>query len=63
MLLYALDELFHVFRGVGANDINRQCVVAYEILSFASLHCTEWRGKPIDPNNISGDASTLVDVG
>ena len=42
MLLYALDELFHVFRGVGANDIDRQCVVAYEILLFTLLHCTEW---------------------
>ena len=62
MLLYALDKLFHVFRGVGANDINAQCIVAYKILSFSLLCCTEQRGKPIDPCKTSGDASTLVDV-
>ena len=32
MFLYALDKLFHVFRGVRVNDINGQCIVAYEIL-------------------------------
>ena len=42
MLLYALYQLFHVFRGLGVNDIDGQCVVAYEILSLASLHCMEW---------------------
>ena len=51
MLLYALNELFHVFRGVGASDLDGQCVVVYEILSFASLHCTEQWGKPIDPSS------------
>ena len=34
MLLYVLDELFHVFQGVGANDLDGQRVVACEILSF-----------------------------
>ena len=62
MLLYALDKLFHVFRGVGANDLNGQCVVAYEILLFALLHCMEQRGKPIDPHSTCGDAYTVVDV-
>ena len=62
MLLYALDELFHVFREVGVNDIDRQCVVAYEILLFTLLHCMEWQGKPIDPHNTSENMSTLVDV-
>ena len=42
MLLYALDELFYVFSGVGAKDLDGQHMVAYEILSFASLHCIEW---------------------
>ena len=37
MLLYALDELFHVIREVGVNAIDGQCVVAHEILSLASL--------------------------
>ena len=46
VLLYALDELFHVFRGMDANDLDGQCIVAYEILSFALLHCTEWCCKP-----------------
>ena len=41
MLLYVLDKLFHVFRWLGVNDLNGQCVVAYEILSFALLHCIE----------------------
>ena len=62
MLLYALDELFHVFRGWGENDLNGQCVVAHDILSFASLCCMEWRGKPINPCKTCGDASTMVDA-
>ena len=41
MLLYALDELFHVFQGMGTNDLDGQQVVAYMILAFASLCCTE----------------------
>ena len=41
MLLYALDKLFHVFRGVGSNDIDGKCTIASDILSFASLCCTE----------------------
>ena len=61
-MLYALDELFHVFRGVGANDIDGQCVVAHEILSLASLHCMVWWGKPIDPCKTRGTVSTLLDV-
>ena len=62
MLLYALDELFHVFTGVGANNLNGQCVVAYEILSFASLHCMEQRGKPINPCKTCRNTSSMVDV-
>ena len=42
MLLYALDELFYVFRRVGVNNIDGKCIVAYKILSLASLHCIEW---------------------
>ena len=40
-LLYSLNELFQVFKEVGVNDINRQCIVAHKIVSLASLHCTE----------------------
>ena len=39
MLLYALDELYHVFRGLGANNLD-----AHEILSFALLHCMKQGG-------------------
>ena len=28
MILYALDELFYVFQGVGSNYIDEQCIVA-----------------------------------
>ena len=62
MLLYALDELSHMFRGVRATNLDGQRVVAYEILSFALLHFTEWRGKPINPDKTCGDMSTMVDV-
>ena len=41
MMLYAMDEMFHVFWGVGANDVDGQCVVAYKILALVSLCCTE----------------------
>ena len=47
---------------MGANNLDGQHVVTHEILSFASLHCTEWRGKPINPHKTCGDASTMVDV-
>ena len=50
-----------MFRGVGANDIDGQFMVAYNILLFVWLHCMEWQGKPTDPHHTSGDASTLVD--
>ena len=62
MLLYALDDVFHVFRVVRATDLDGQCIVAYEILLFASLCCMGQRGKPINPYKTCGDASTIVDV-
>ena len=62
MLSYALNELFHVYRGMGVDDDNRLCVVAQEMLSLASLHCTECRGKPMPSSQTSGTASTMVDV-
>ena len=62
MLLYALDELFHVFRGMGTNDLDGQCIVAYENLSFASLHCTEWCGKSKKCHKICSDAYPRVNL-
>ena len=58
MLLYTLDKFCHVFKKMVANDLN-----VYEILSFALLHCMEWRGKPINPHKTCRDMSTMVDVG
>ena len=48
--------------GVGTNNLDGQCVVFHEILSFALLHCMEWRGKPINPCKTCGNVSTTVDV-
>ena len=62
MLSYTLDELFHVFCGMGADDDDGLCVVAQEMLSLTSLHCTECRGKPMPSSQTSGTASTMVDV-
>ena len=62
MLLYALDELSYVFRGMGANDLDGQCIVAYEILSLASLHCTEQCGKPKEYHKMHGEAYLRVDL-
>ena len=45
MLLYVLNELFYVYRGVGVNDADGQHVVAYEILTVVSLCCMEWHGS------------------
>ena len=39
MLLYVLNDLYHIFRGVGTNDFDGQQVIAYKILSFALLQC------------------------
>ena len=36
-----LDEMFHIFRRLRVDDIDEQQVVAYEILSFVLLRCTE----------------------
>ena len=55
-----VNEIFHIFRRLGANNTNGQQVIAYEILSFASLCCMEQ--KPIDPHQTSGIATTLMNV-
>ena len=62
MMLYAMDEMFHVFQGVGANDVNGQRVVAYEILTVVSLHCMEWHGCAKKHYNTLGDTYPLVDL-
>ena len=62
MMLYDMDEMFHVFWGAGANDLNRQCVVAYEILALVSLCCMECHGSDKKHCNTLGDAHPLVDL-
>ena len=60
MMLYALDELFYVFQGIGTNDIDGQCIVAYEIITVAWLHCMEQGSSPKMPCNTLGDAYPRV---
>ena len=45
MLLYMLDELFYVYKRVGVNDVDRQHVVTYEILTVALFRCTKQHGS------------------
>ena len=63
MMLYAMDKLFNIFQGVGANDLYGQHIVAYEILAFASVHCTEWRSSTKKCCHTLGDAYPLVNLG
>ena len=63
MLLYAFDELFYIFRGLKVTNVDMQCIVVYEILSFTLLHCTEWHQElPMDPRLTTEEASTMMDV-
>ena len=62
MMLYMLDELFYVYRGVGANDADGQRIVAYEILTVVSLYCTEWCGNPKKACNTLGNAYPRVNL-
>ena len=42
MLLYTQDELFYIYNQVKRHrGINEKIVVAYEIISFVVLHCTD----------------------
>ena len=61
MMLYAMDEMFHIFWGMGANNLDGQHVVAYEILALESLYCMEWCGCTKKCCNSLGDAYSLVD--
>ena len=59
MMLYALDELFYMFGGIGTNNIDGQHVIAHEILTVTLLCCTEW-SSPKKPCNTLGDAYPRV---
>ena len=56
MMLYGMDELVDVLKDVGANDLDGPHVVAYEILAFALLHCTEQHSSAKKQHNTLGDA-------
>ena len=60
MMLYTLDELFYMFRGIGTNDIDGQHIVAYEILTIASPCYTEQHSSPKKSCNTLGDAYPRV---
>ena len=62
MLLYKLNELFYMYRGVGENDTDRQCVVVYEILKVVSLCCMERHGSKKEESNTLGAAYPKVNL-
>ena len=62
MLLYMLDELFYVYKGVGGNDVDGQRVVAYEIHRVVSLHCTEQHSSQKKERNTLGAAYPRVNL-
>ena len=62
MLLYMLDELFYVYKGVGGKDVDRQCVVAHKILKIALFHCTECHGSQKKECNTLGAAYPRVNL-
>ena len=62
MMLYAMNEMFHVFQGMGANDLKGQHIVAYEILALVSLHCTEQHGSDKKCCNTLSNTYPLVDL-
>ena len=57
-----LDELFFVHKRVRANDVNGQCMVTYEILKIALLHCMEWCSSEKKKCNTLGDAYPKVNL-
>ena len=62
MLLYALDKLFYVYKGVGVNDVDGQCIVAYKILTVVLLCCMEQRGSQKKECNTLGAAYPRVNL-
>ena len=51
-----------MYHGMGMDNDDRLHMVAQEMLSLTSLHCTEHRGKPMPSSQTSSIASTMVDV-
>ena len=62
MFLFTLDELSYVYQHVNNTDV--QCVIAYEMLSFASDRCTEWHdGRPKPECDTFGPAMPHINLG
>ena len=55
-------ELFHVFKDVGTNDLDRQCVIAYQILAFTLFHCMECCGGHKKCSRTHGEAYLRMDL-
>ena len=62
MLLYMLNELFYVYKGVGVNDEDGQRIAAYEILTVVLLHCMEQCGSQKKECNTLGAAYPRVNL-
>ena len=62
MMLYAMDEMFQIFQGMGTNDLDGYCIVAYEIFTIVSLHCMEWHGSTKKCQKTFGDAYPMVNL-
>ena len=62
MFLFALDKLSCVYQCIDNTDT--WCIVAYEMLSFASQRCTEWHnGRPKPEHDMHGPAMPHVNLG
>ena len=61
VLMYALDELFFMYKRIQANNLDVLHVVAYEILEIASLHCTKQHSSKKKCHTL-GDAYPKVNL-
>ena len=60
--LYALDELFFIYKQLKDDDAGAHSIVAWEILNVAQCCCTKWcrGGKP--KGHTLGDAYPLINL-
>ena len=61
IFLYVLDELFHIFKKLKADDFDVQCIIMWEILHIAQCCCTEQCGCEKVKENTLRDAYLHVD--
>ena len=60
MMLYAMDEMFHIFQGVGPMISTGNASLLTR--SWPWLRCTEWHGSDKKCCNTLGNAYPLVDL-